>query len=66
MSTKKGPGRKHDSIEFPAGTKLIRRFIKDATGENHEYRKDLQRIADANVKLDRRIKRQLKEAGSHD
>ena len=33
MSTKKGPGRKHYSKKNPAGTKLIKRFIKDATGE---------------------------------
>lgn len=42
--TKSGPGRMHvkpiATPDHPAGTKLIRRFIRDARGENISYRKD--------------------------
>lgn len=57
-TTKKGPGRIHLNPivhitktgilvrgENPAGTKLIKRFIKDARGEAHEYRSMLRAIA---------------------
>lgn len=44
--TKSGPGRMPSfrNVHFPPGTKLIRRFIDQATGENHTYRKDLLNI----------------------
>jgi len=40
--TKKGPGRRRvppEQQNNPAGTKLVKRFIRDARGEQTEYRK---------------------------
>lgn len=44
--TKRGPGRmpKSRNKHNPPGTKLIKRFIKDAGGEASVYRRDLQAI----------------------
>lgn len=41
--TKRGPGRIpfRRTAKHPAGTKLIRRFIRDARGEATEYRRML-------------------------
>ena len=41
-ATKKGPGRRRAPAVYhvnPAGTKLVKRFIRDARGEQIEYRK---------------------------
>ena len=39
--TRKGPGLMAHSKRspHPPGSKLVRRFIRDAQGENHAYRK---------------------------
>jgi hypothetical protein len=38
-ATRKGPGIRHGGRNHPAGTKLVKRFIRDAKGEQKEYRK---------------------------
>ena len=38
--TAKGPGIRHAGKRNPAGTKLVRRFIRNSRGEQLEYRRD--------------------------
>lgn len=42
--TAKGPGIRHAGRRNPAGTKLVRKFIRNGRSENVEYRRDYQRL----------------------
>ena len=39
-ATKGGSGRRGSRRHNPPGTKLVRRFVRDAAGENQSYRMD--------------------------
>lgn len=43
-------GKRHRHTVNPAGTKLIKRFIRQATGENTTYRRDLDVIERISIK----------------
>lgn len=38
-ATRAGPGIRHTGARHPAGAKLVKRFVRDARGENVEYRR---------------------------
>lgn len=49
-------GKKHRHLVNPAGTKLIKRFIDRARGENTTYRQDLKVIEHISMEAHRQYK----------